>query len=163
MDCLSDENRRFVIAHSHSSNTPRNNSFVGQTIQAPSYSCSIENSNLQFTLWPSSHSARETSSNCAVPSCSGSSTSNNHSCYRPLTRCFTYLTANNLPYCAPAFLCDLLEPCDNRTGTCTSNTSVCIINACCNPPERCLPFASTNLCSFTPEFSEFSFAFLFPN
>lgn len=163
MDWLSQKNRRFVIAHSPSSNTQCNNSFEGQNTQAPSYSCSIENSNLQFTLWSSSHSAREAASNCALQSCSGSSTSNNHSCYRPLTRCFTYRTAINIPYCAPGFLCSLLDPCDNRTGTCASNTSVCIIDSCCNPPERCLPLASANLCSFATELSEFSFPSIFLN
>jgi hypothetical protein len=63
-----------------------------------------------------------------------------------MTPCFNYRTANNISYCAPASLCTILEPCNNVTRGCSSNTSVCVINSCCTPAAVCLPLIWTELC-----------------
>jgi hypothetical protein len=118
---------------------------IGQTTLAPNYSCNQNNNSVQFTLSYSNHSAWNSISNCSLQQCYESTTVNN-GCLLSSTPCFDYHTFNNISYCAPAILCSILEPCDNRTNICTSNTSVCIYNSCCSSQPICLPLALTNLC-----------------
>jgi hypothetical protein len=98
-----------------------------------------------LTFSYSNHSAWNSISNCSLQQCYGSSI-NNNSCLLSLTPCFNYRTFNNISYCAPGILCSILELCDNMTNTCTSNTSVCIVNSCCSSQPICFPLSSTNLC-----------------
>jgi len=58
---------------------------------------------------------------------------------------FGYRALNNSNYCALNILWSILEPCNNITYGCTSNTSVCIINSCCSPQAVCLPLSLTSL------------------
>ncbi|CAF4693559.1 unnamed protein product [Rotaria sp. Silwood1] len=97
----------------------------------------------------SSHSAWESSSSCSLFLYNDDTNSNNNSCRSSMTLCFNYHTNNNISYCAPASRCSILEPCDNVTGTCVSDTSVCIIDSCCVPKIVCLPLSWTLLCSLT--------------
>lgn len=103
----------------------------------------------------SSHSAWQSSSNCQLLLCNQNSSNNNDSCRLSSTPCFDYRTANNTSYCAPGTLCSLLEPCNNITGGCSSNMSVCIMNSCCMPQAVCLPLFLTNLCLSRNNTSEY--------
>jgi len=123
----------------------QNEQFLGQTTQAPNYSCNQNNDIIEFTLSASSHSAWQPTSNCSLQQCYLSS-SNNNSCQSSATPCFDYRTLNNSRYCAPGILCSILELCDNITYTCASNTSICIVNSCCSPQAICLPLSLTNFC-----------------
>ena len=87
-----------------------------------------------------SHSAFDSRTNCSVAQCNSS----NHSCRSSQASCFEYRTQNNISYCAPASDCSILQPCNN---TCSSNSSVCVINSCCEPKARCLPLTFTTFCS----------------
>ena len=118
--------------------------YLGQTTATPNYFCNQNNNTVEFTLSWSNHSAWNPTSNCSLQQCSGSS--NNNSCRSSLTPCFDYRTLNNTSYCAPAIQCSILEPCDNITNTCASNTSVCIVNSCCSSQPICLPLSWTNFC-----------------
>ncbi|CAF2529349.1 unnamed protein product [Rotaria sp. Silwood2] len=62
-----------------------------------------------------------------------------------MTPCFDYHTTDNVSYCALASLCSILESCNNTTGTCESNRSVCVSNSCCTPNQVCLPLLWTML------------------
>jgi hypothetical protein len=119
--------------------------YLGQTTEAPNYSCNQNSNIVEFTLSYSNHSAWNSVSNCCLQQCYESS-SNNNSCLLSLTPCFDYRTFNNISYCAPAILCSILEPCDNITNTCALNSSVCIFNSCCSSQPVCLPVSWTNLC-----------------
>ena len=116
-------------------------------MQASAYSfCSENNFTIEFALSLSSHhSAWQPTTNCSLKTCNISS-NNNSSCRYPLTPCFDYRTSNYTSYCTPGILCSLLEPCDNITHSCASNTSVCIINSCCSLQTVCLPLPLTSLC-----------------
>ena len=105
---------------------------IGQTTQSSEYFCINNNFTLTFTLSSFSHSALDYSSNCSLSECN-----------------------NNISYCAPACLCSILESCDNITNTCSSNTSVCVINSCCQLKTLCLPLEWTTWC---PSASQFSFS-----
>ncbi|CAF1002235.1 unnamed protein product [Adineta steineri] len=118
---------------------------IGQTTQLPNYSCSENNASIQFTLSSSSHSAWNPTSNCALQQCNTSLNGNNN-CLSSLTPCYDYRTINNISYCAPGILCSILETCDNITQTCSSNTSVCVINSCCSSQAVCLPLLATQMC-----------------
>ncbi len=120
--------------------------FLGQTTEAPNYSCSENDVNVKFTLSSLPHSASYPTSNCSLQQCIVSSNTND-SCRSSSTPCFDYLSYDNNSYCAPGILCSILEACDNITFTCTSNTSVCIVNSCCLPQAVCLPLLLTNLCT----------------
>jgi hypothetical protein len=119
--------------------------YLGQTTEAPNYSCDQNNNIVEFTLSYSNHSAWNSVSNCSLQQCYESSSDNN-SCLLSLTPCYDYRTFNNISYCASGILCSILEPCDNMTNTCASNTSVCIVNSCCSSQPVCLPVSWTNLC-----------------
>jgi hypothetical protein len=119
---------------------------LGQTTEAPNYFCYESNFTVGFTFLSSSHSAWQPSSNCFLPLCSVNAI-NNNSCRSSSTTCFEYRTVSNVSYCAPGALCSLLVPCNNITGECASNTSVCIINSCCAQQAVCLPFSLIGLCS----------------
>lgn len=121
---------------------------IGQTTESSDYFCVNNNFTVKFTISSSTHSAWEFSSDCSLSLCSD----NNNSCRSSMTPCFDYRTTNNISYCAPASLCSILEPCNNMTGTCPSNTSVCIVNSCCVPKTICLPLEWTTLCPSTSEF-----------
>jgi hypothetical protein len=123
-------------------------SVIGQTTQSTEYSCDSDNSIVTFTLSSSSHSAWNSLSNCSLSQC----TSDNNSCRLSQTPCFDYHTIDTIGYCAPASLCSILESCNNITNTCSLNTSVCIINSCCQPKTVCLPLAWTTLCPSTSQF-----------
>lgn len=98
---------------------------------------------LTFISLFSPHSASNSSAECYLVQC----TDNRYNSCRPSQApCFRYRTASNITYCAPGSLCSLLEPCDNLTGSCSSNTSVCIVNSCCTPKSVCLPISWTSLC-----------------
>ena len=116
-------------------------------MQPSAYSCSETDFTFEFTLSLSSHhSASQPTTHCSLKTCNISSNSNISSCRSPLTPCFDYRTSNYKSYCAPGILCSLLEPCDNITQSCASNTSVCIINSCCSIQTVCLPLPLTSLC-----------------
>jgi hypothetical protein len=121
--------------------------YLGQTTEAPHYFCNESNSTtaVQFTSYTESHSAWQPVTNCSLPQCSMILNSN-YECGSLLTTCFTYRTNMNSSICAPAVLCSILEPCNNITYTCASNTSVCVINTCCSPQAMCLPWFTTNFC-----------------
>jgi hypothetical protein len=123
-----------------------NNSILAQSISLPSnYSCNQNDEHIGFQLSASPHSARQLSPNCSLQQCYLSS-NNNNSCFLSSTPCYEYYTINNSRYCAPGILCSILEPCNNITYTCTSNTSVCVVNSCCSTQAVCLPLSVTNFC-----------------
>ncbi|CAF3684658.1 unnamed protein product [Rotaria socialis] len=107
---------------------------------APNYYCNT----VEFTLSSSDHSASKPTLNCSLQKCNVSS--NENTCLSSTTPCFDYRTFNNISYCAPGILCSILEPCNNVTYNCASNTSVCVINSCCSPQAVCLPSASLDFC-----------------
>ncbi len=119
-------------------------SYLGQMTQASQYFCSINNSSVKFTLSSSSHSAWQPSLNCSLTLCNVSS---NNICRSSGTPCFDYRTNTNASYCAPAALCSVMQPCNNITAQCASNTSVCIVNSCCAAQAVCFPLSWTSLCS----------------
>ncbi|CAF3692936.1 unnamed protein product [Adineta steineri] len=83
-------------------------------------------------------------SNCSVPQCNVFS--NDKNIYiSSSTPYFDYRTLNDSSYCAPNIPCSILEPCNNVTYECASNTSVCIINSCCSPQAVCLLLSLTEL------------------
>ncbi len=116
---------------------------LGQTTDPTSYTCNENNFNIRISRSTSPHSAFDNSSNCSLSQC----TNNNNSCLSSNAHCFGYRSINNQSYCAPGSLCSILEPCDNITGQCATNTSVCIVNSCCLPKTKCLPLSLINLCS----------------
>lgn len=111
----------------------------------PNYHCNENNNTVQFTLSLSAHSAWEPTLNCSLQQCHVS-LNNNNNCRSHSTPCFDYRTFENISYCAPGILCSILETCNNITYTCTSNTSVCIVNSCCSSQPVCLPLLSVNFC-----------------
>jgi len=117
------------------------NKFLGQTTEPLNYICPLNNTTTEFSLVnvSFSHSAFSNATNCSVSLCS----SDNHNCRNSETPCFDYRTQNGVQYCAPAIYCSLLESCN---GTCTSSSSVCVINTCCEPNTICLPLAFTIFC-----------------
>jgi hypothetical protein len=115
---------------------------IGQTTQSSEYSCDSDNAIITFKLSSSSHSAWNSLSNCFLSQC----TSDNNSCRSSQTPCFDYHTIDSISYCAPASLCSILEPCQN---VCSLNTSVCIVNSCCQPKTVCLPLEWITLCPST--------------
>ncbi|CAF3037009.1 unnamed protein product, partial [Rotaria sp. Silwood2] len=117
----------------------------GQTTTVSNYYCNESNNAVQFTLSSSFHSAWQPTLNCSLPQCNLSSNDNNN-CLLSLTPCFNYRASNNISYCAPGILCSILEPCNNATYNCTSNSSVCITNSCCSPQAVCLPLSSMHIC-----------------
>jgi hypothetical protein len=125
--------------------------FLGQTTAVPNYICGDDSGDVQFTLSVTAQSAWQPLTNCSVPQCNISA-SNDNSCRSSSTPCFNYLTFNGVNLCAPAVLCSILEPCDNNTYTCASNTSVCVVNSCCSPQAVCLPLTSATFCSSGGEF-----------
>ncbi len=120
--------------------------FLGQTTEAPNYSCSVNDSNVKFTLSSSSHSAWEPTTNCFLSQCNVNSSSND-SCRSSSTPCFDYRTVNNISISAPAISCSILEPCNDITNQCISTSSVCVINSCCSPSAVCLPRSWTSFCT----------------
>lgn len=118
---------------------------LGQITQPPNYSCNQNNNSVEFTLSLSSNSAWEQTSSCSLQECYTNST-NNNSCVLSPTPCYDYRTLNNSRFCAPGIICSILEPCDNVTYTCVSNTSICVINSCCSPQTICLPLSVTDFC-----------------
>lgn len=133
-----------------------NERLIGQTTQTPALTCSENNLTITITDSPSSHSAWRSSSNCFLSFCNQNSSRNTSDCRLSLMPCFDYRTANNRSYCAPGSLCSLLEPCNNITGECSSNMSICVVNSCCIPQAVCLPLYLTNLCSSQNDISEFN-------
>ncbi len=121
---------------------------IVQTTQSSTYTCDQNDSTVEFSLSSSSHSTWDDLSNCALSQCN----TNNDSCRLSQTPCFDYRTIDSISYCAPASLCSILEPCNNITNTCTLNTSVCIVNSCCQTKTVCLPLVWTSLCSSTSQF-----------
>ena len=119
---------------------------IVQTIHSSSYTCDQNDFTIKFRLSSSSHSSWDELSNCALSPCI---TTNDRSRSSQIS-CFDYRTIDNISYCAPASLCSILEPCDNIT--CTSNTSVCIVNSCCQTKTVYLPLKWTSLCSSTSQF-----------
>ncbi len=134
---------RFISSHVTRS---RYKQFLGQTTEAPNYSCSENNVTVKFTVSSSPHSASYSTSNCSLQQ-SIVSSSNNDSCRSSSRPCFDYRSLDNSTYSAPGVLCSILEACDNITYTCTSNTSICIVNSCCSPQAVCLPLLLTNFCT----------------
>jgi hypothetical protein len=122
---------------------------IGQATPSPTYTCEQNNFSIDFNLSSASHSAWSSSSNCSLSQCNNN---NNNSCRLSMTPCFDYRTTHNVSYCAPASLCSILELCNNITGTCTSNTSVCVVNSCCEPKPVCLPLAWITFCPSTRQF-----------
>lgn len=118
-------------------------SFLGQP---SNHICTNNDSNVEFSYSSLSHSAWEPRNNCSLSRCNISSIIFN-ACGSLSTSCFDYRTINNTSICAPAIQCSLLEPCDNITNECTSNTSVCVINSCCSTSGVCLPLSATSFCS----------------
>ncbi|CAF4919660.1 unnamed protein product, partial [Rotaria sp. Silwood1] len=101
------------------------------------YYCNENDHNIQFSWSSSGHSGWEPTLNCSLQQCN-INLNNNATCRSSSTLCFDYRSVNNMIYCAPGLLCSLLEPCNNVTYNCTSNTSVCIINSCCSPKAKLL-------------------------
>lgn len=122
-----------------------NNIHIGLSTAMPNYSCFQNNASIQFTFSLSPHSAWQPAFNCSLQKCNLNSNDSSN-CRSSSTNCFSYLTPNNISYCAPGILCSILTPCDNITYSCESNTSVCVINSCCLPQRVCLPLAFTNFC-----------------
>ncbi len=118
---------------------------LGQTTEAPNYSCNESNNVVKFTLFSAPHSAWQPALNCSLQQCYENS-NNNNTCRSSSTPCFDYRTVNNSSYCAPGILCSILEPCDNMTLICASNTSICVVNSCCSQQPICLPLLLTNFC-----------------
>ncbi|CAF3989465.1 unnamed protein product [Rotaria sp. Silwood2] len=114
-----------------------------QITEAPNYFCNQNNLSVKFTLSRSFHSAWNLASECFSPQCD--IPSNSYTCRSSSTPCFNYRTFTNKGYCAPGILCSILEPCNNITFTCSSNTSVCI-STCCSPKAVCLPLLWTSYC-----------------
>ncbi|CAF4895451.1 unnamed protein product, partial [Rotaria sp. Silwood1] len=104
----------------------------GQSTPVLDYYCNENDHNIQFSWSSSGHSGWEPTLNCSLQQCN-INLNNNATCRSSSTLCFDYRSVNNMIYCAPGLLCSLLEPCNNVTYNCTSNTSVCIINSCCSP------------------------------
>ncbi|CAF1559179.1 unnamed protein product, partial [Rotaria magnacalcarata] len=127
----------------------------GQPTNLSQYTCPVDNFIVQFTLYNSTHSAWQPSINCYVPLCVNPINITINGCQASSTTCFEYRTATNRSYCAPASLCSILEMCDNVTGLCSSNASVCIVNSCCTPRTVCLPLAWTHMCISSNETSKF--------
>lgn len=119
------------------------NNFLGQTTQPPNYSCNQNNNSVGFTLSVATHSAWEPTLNCALQECYSNFS---NSCILSSTPCYDYRTLNNSRICAPGITCSILEPCDNITYTCTSNTFICVINSCCSPQAVCLPLSIADFC-----------------
>ena len=116
------------------------------TTNTPVHICSTASSNISIELSIANHSAWNPFLNCSLSQCTSLQLTNNDSCVPSTMPCFDYRTTNGTRYCAPAFLCSLLQPCDVN-GECSSGSSVCIINACCGISALCLPLDWTNLCS----------------
>lgn len=115
--------------------------YLGSSFQFSTYTCPANNETVEFSSVSSvfSHSALNTSTNCAVTQCQ----SNDYNCRNSQTLCFSYRTQNNTSYCGPAVDCSILTPCN---GTCSSNQYACVINTCCQPQGRCLPLFLTTFC-----------------
>lgn len=127
----------------------------GQPTNVSQYACPVDDFTVQFTWSLSTHSAWEPSINCNVPLCGHSVNSTTSGCQSSSIMCFNYRTATNKSYCAPASLCSILEVCDNVTGLCSSNMSVCVANSCCTPQTVCLPLAWTHMCISSNDTSKF--------
>ncbi|CAF2132567.1 unnamed protein product [Rotaria magnacalcarata] len=104
-----------------------------------------KNVSVEFTLSSSPHSGSQPALNCSLTQCSSGS-NNPIDCLQSSTPCFGYRNINNMSYCAPGILCSILESCNNINYSCTSNTSVCVVNSCCSPQAVCLPVSLVNLC-----------------
>lgn len=112
--------------------------------EAYTFTCNQNTSSIGFSLLSTFHSAWNSTLNCTLSQCHVSS---NDSCRLSPTPCFDYRSVDDQSFCAPASLCSILESCDNITNTCSSNTSICIVNSCCQPRKVCLPLMFTQLCS----------------
>ncbi len=123
------------------------NIFIGRATNPTNFSCIESNFHIQFTYSSASHSAWQPSLDCSLSSCVQSlNNSYSSSCLSTSISCFDYRTINNVSYCAPPSSCSILEPCDNITNECVSNTSVCVINSCCIPRAVCLPLLWVSVC-----------------
>ena len=120
-------------------------SSAGQTTMTPNYQCTDDGQTAQFTFSTSSHSASSPLSNCSLSQCANGPIVNT-GCRSSSTPCFEYRSTNNTIVCAPAVQCSILEPCDNLTFACSSNTSMCVINSCCSTQAICLPVKATYFC-----------------
>lgn len=119
--------------------------YLGQGSGLSNYFCNQSSDVVEFTLFSLNHSGWNPASNCSLQQCHLSSNTNS-SCLLSDTPCYDYRTLNGSRYCAPGILCSLLEPCNNITYTCASNSSVCVVNSCCSPYAVCLPLSVTNFC-----------------
>jgi hypothetical protein len=106
------------------------------SLSSSSYTCAQTNFTIQFSLSSSSHSVENLSSSCLF---SQYSDNNNNSCRSSQTPCFDYQTFDQIHYCAPAFVCSILESCDSYTESCSPNTSVGVVSSCCFSKVKCLP------------------------
>ncbi|CAF4808883.1 unnamed protein product [Rotaria socialis] len=69
------------------------------------------------------------------------------------TPCYGFQTANGKNVCAPAVDCSLFDRCINGTS-CSSNSTVCVVNTCCLSPV-CLPIFLNSTC-YTGQISAYS-------
>lgn len=107
----------------------------------------------------SDHSGSRPSYSCLLNQCNITSNDEN-SCFSASAPCFVYQASNGTTICAPGILCSALEPCDNSTLTCTSSSSICVVNSCCSPTAVCLPVSALSFClspTFTYSGSNISF------
>ncbi len=143
--------KRFVSLHLFIYYCHNHERYLGLVTQAPDYVCSDNSRDVKFTLSVLDHSGENLATNCSVSKCAINASSVS-SCRSSSTPCFDYRTFSNISVCAPAVDCSILASCDNITKTCTSNTSVCIVNSCCSQQAVCLPLSSTTFCSTGGEF-----------
>lgn len=115
------------------------------TIQSSNYTCRETDVNLQFTIVQTNHSAWQPATSCARSLCDIIS-NDESSCRSYSAPCFAYQSLNFGRMCAPAFLCSVLEPCNQVNFSCSSNSSICVINSCCSPQAVCLPSTSIKYC-----------------
>ena len=115
------------------------------TIQSSNYTCRETAVNIQLSVAQSNHSAWQPATACARSPCDVIS-DDETSCRSYSAPCFAYQSPNYGRICAPAFVCSVLEPCNQTTFTCSSNASICVTDSCCSPQAMCLPWTSLKLC-----------------
>lgn len=115
------------------------------TIQSSNYTCRETDVNTTLTDTQSNHSAWQSTTACARSPCDVIS-NDETSCRSYSAPCLAYQSSNYGRICAPAFVCSVLEPCNQSNFTCSSNTSICVNDSCCSPQAMCLPRSSLKYC-----------------
>lgn len=120
---------------------------AGQSSYNHSYSCSAEDNRVEFSLSSFlNHTAENPTTNCSMLECQNLSSNNITMCLVNVTPCYQYTTINNNSFCAPGALCSILTPCDNITRSCAQNSSVCVVNSCCEQGPVCVPLLWSSFC-----------------